>query len=253
MVFLKKMFVSAILLTTALLWFENFQIIHKKNSTPLTVIASPLPMKQRPIALAVKKPIIAKSKILAVPLINQMSPPKLYNGCEVTSLAMILNYNGFHVTKNELAQEINTVPFTYRNGLKGNPNVGFVGDMDDGPGLGVYNGPICELAKKYAGNKVVNLTNSPFTDLLKNISEGEPVWVIATSTYAPISVFAPWPTPQGTIYISFSEHSVVMTGYDDKYIYINNPYGIKNQKVNRQSFQKAWEQMGCQAIVIEKS
>src|ERR1700726_1372539 len=44
-----------------------------------------------------KQPFLAKSKILDVPLINQMDPPHLYNGCEVTSLAMILNYNEYHV------------------------------------------------------------------------------------------------------------------------------------------------------------
>ncbi len=43
---------------------------------------------------------------LDVPLINQMDSPKLYNGCEVASLAMILNYSGYHVTKNELANEV---------------------------------------------------------------------------------------------------------------------------------------------------
>ena len=84
---------------------------------------------------------------------------------------MILNYNGYHVTKNELANNIKTVPLTYSNGLKGNPNEGFVGNMENGPGLAVYNGPIYDLAKKYAGSKVVNLTNDPFTDLLKRVSK----------------------------------------------------------------------------------
>ena len=140
-----------------------------------------------------------KSKILNVPLINQLDAPKLYNGCEVTSLAMILNYNGYHVTKNELANNIKTVPLTYSNGLKGNPNEGFVGNMENGPGLAVYNGPIYDLAKKYAGSKVVNLTNHPFTDLLKRVSQGEPVWIITTATFAPVSDFEKWQTPQGTI------------------------------------------------------
>jgi uncharacterized protein YvpB len=191
-------------------------------------------------------------RILDVPLITQMSAPNLYNGCEVTSLAMILNYNGYHVTKNELANNIARVPLTYQSGLKGNPNVGFVGNMEVGPGYAVYNGPIYNLARKYAGDEVVNLTNHPFTDLLARVDQGEPVWVITTSSFAPVSDFKTWKTPQGTIRITFSEHSVVITGYDANYIYINNPYGQKNQRVNRSSFEKAWVQMGSQAIVIEK-
>ena len=108
------------------------------------------------------------------------------------------------------------------------------------------------MAKKYAGNEVVNLTNQPFTDLLVRVSQGEPVWIITTETFSPVSEFKQWKTPQGTMSITYSEHSVVITGYDANYIYINNPYGQKNQRLNRSSFERAWEQMGKQAIVIEK-
>lgn len=191
-------------------------------------------------------------KILDVPLITQMSAPQLYNGCEVTSLAMILNYNGYQVTKNQLADNIARVPITYQNGLHGNPNAGFVGNMEVGPGYSVNNGPIYNLAVKYAGNEVVNLTNHPFTDLLARVYQGEPVWIITTSSFAPVSDFQTWNTPQGTTQVSLSEHSVVITGYDANYIYINNPYGQKNQKLDRSIFEKAWVQMGSQAIVIEK-
>lgn len=219
---------------------QEKQPIPEKQSIPEK---QPIPNKQ---------PIPEKSKILDVPLINQMAPPQLYNGCEVTSLAMLLNYFGYKVTKNELALKIKTVPFRYKDGKRGNPNIGFVGDMFDGPGLGVYNGPIYELAKRYAGDKVVNLTKSPFTDLLKKIDQGMPVWIITTSKFAPVSVFQNWNTPEGKIQITFSEHSVIITGYDEHFIYINNPYGIKNEKLNRETFQKAWEQMGSQAITINK-
>ena len=44
------------------------------------------------------KVVHKKRVVLNVPLINQMDDPKLYNGCEVTSLAMVLNYNGIDVT-----------------------------------------------------------------------------------------------------------------------------------------------------------
>ena len=43
-------------------------------------------------------------------LYNQMDAPRLYNGCEVTSLAMLLHYNRYeHVTKNKLANEVKRV------------------------------------------------------------------------------------------------------------------------------------------------
>jgi uncharacterized protein YvpB len=124
--------------------------------------------------------------------------------------------------------------------------------MEVGPGYAVYNGPIYNLARNYAGEEVINLTNHPFTDLLARVYQGEPVWIITTSSFAPVSDFQTWKTPQGTIQISLSEHSVVITGYDANYIYVNNPYGIKNQKINRSTFEKAWVQMGSQAIVVEK-
>lgn len=197
------------------------------------------------------EPAIPDSIILNVPLINQMDSPQLYNGCEVTSLAMVLNYHGVNVTKNALADQISKVPLHYDNGENGNPNVGFVGDMVYGPGLGVYNGPIYTLAKSYVGDKAVNLTNSSFDEILKNVGQGLPVWVITTADFIPVSDFQQWNTPQGMMQVSYSEHSVVITGYDPNYIYINNPYGNKNEKVDRTGFKEAWQQMGSQAVVIK--
>lgn len=188
--------------------------------------------------------------LLDVPLINQMENPRLYNGCEVTSLAMILNFKGIPVTKNELANTIKKVPLQYENGLRGNPNEGFVGNMEDGPGLGVYHGRIFDLATKYAEGRVENLTGEPFEILLKEVAAENPVWVISTSNFVPVSNFVTWNTPQGQVEITFSMHSGVITGFDKDYIYVNNPYGYKNQKIARDQFIAAWEQMGSQAIVI---
>lgn len=191
---------------------------------------------------------IVEEALLDVPLLNQMDAPQLYNGCEVTSLAMILNYKGIPVTKNQLAQEIVRVPLNYNSGENGNPNTGFVGNMEVGPGLGVYHEPIFKLAQKYLN--AADLSNSSFDQLLKEIANGNPVWVITTSTFAPVSEFETWQTPEGTVDITYNMHSVVITGYDSTNIYINNPYGTKNQKVERESFIEAWEQMGKQAVVL---
>lgn len=245
MIPINKILIALFLLILSFLYLE------KTSTGKTTITFQSIPLENKEINLENKQTILSEKKQLNVPLINQMSAPRLYNGCEVTSLAMLLNYHGIKVTKNELANEIQTVPLTYKNGQKGNPNVGFVGDMVNGPGLGVYNGPIFHLAERYAHDKVVNLSGSLFTDLLKQIDQGKPVWIITTAKFAPVSVFQKWDTPQGTIDVTFSEHSVVMSGYDENYIYINDPYGYKDRKVERENFQKAWEQMGKQAIVID--
>jgi uncharacterized protein YvpB len=249
---MKKFLVAIIVLFIIFISAKTIYAV-KFDRQATAQVTEAAPLITRTLALISKEaPKLPDSIKLDVPLINQMDAPRLYNGCEITSLAMILNYHGVKVTKNELAKKVKTVPLTYSNGQKGNPNAGFVGDMANGPGLGVYNGPVLEVAQKYVGDRAVNLTNHSFDDVLEEVGQGLPVWIITTSSFAPVSVFQTWNTPQGKIDITFSEHSVVITGYDENYIYINNPYGEKNQKLNRASFIKAWEQMGKQAIVIKK-
>jgi uncharacterized protein YvpB len=199
-----------------------------------------------------RKAVIPDEIILDVPLLKQMDAPRLYNGCEVTSLAMLLNYYKIMVTKNELADKITRVPLKYGDGKNGNPNVGFVGNMEDGPGLGVYHEPIFKLAQSFAvGLKVTDLTKQPFSVLLEKVGQGSPVWIITTASFGPTSEMKTWNTPQGPVDVTYKMHSVVITGYDQDSIYINDPYGFKNRKVDRENFIKAWEQMGSQAVVVE--
>ncbi|MDR7080089.1 uncharacterized protein YvpB [Neobacillus niacini] len=199
------------------------------------------------------KVVLAEEIQLDVPLLNQMDTPRLYNGCEVTSLAMLLQYWGIDVTKNELAAQIPRVPLQYADGKSGNPNMGFVGNMEDGPGLGVYHGPIFYLANSNVNDllHVQNLSNYPFSSVLEKVGQGLPVWVITTTSFSPIPGINTWSTPQGSVEVTYKMHSVVITGYDQEYIYFNDPYGTKNKKANKENFIAAWEQMGSQAIVIE--
>ncbi|MFS0775247.1 C39 family peptidase [Neobacillus sp. 3P2-tot-E-2] len=237
--------VGIVVITGFFLYTNNKETITSEVDVNTGVVEEKILSEQTSVSEDHK---IADEMQLDVPLLNQMDSPRLYNGCEVTSLAMILNYKGISVTKNELAEEITRVPLQYSNGENGNPNTGFVGNMEDGPGLGVYHEPIFELAQKYLN--AADLTNSSFDQLIEELANGNPVWVITTSTFAPISEFETWQTPEGTVDITYNMHSVVITGYDSTNIYINNPYGTKNQKVDRKNFIQAWEQMGKQAVVL---
>ncbi|ANB55915.1 peptidase C39 family protein [Anoxybacillus sp. B7M1] len=196
--------------------------------------------------------------LLDAPLISQL--PELPRGCEVTSLAMLLQDAGVKVDKITLAKQVkkDPTPFQRRNGKVyfGNPHDGFVGDMYSltTPGLGVYHEPIEQLAKKYLPHRIVNLTGSDFSELQKYLSQGSPIWIITNSTFKklPASAFREWDTPSGPIQITYYEHSVVITGYDKDYIYFNDPLKkTKNQKAPKAEFLDAWVQMGRQAITYQ--
>jgi len=192
---------------------------------------------------------------LDVPLIQQF--PELARGCEVTSLAMLLNDAGVTIDKMTLAKQIEKVPFQ-SGGTHGNMNEGFVGDIYsfDNPGLGVYADPIFELGERYLPDRLVNLTGQSPDDMYEWLEQGSPVWVITTSTFKPLPAdsFRTWQTDEGAMKVTYSEHSVVVTGYDDAYVYINDPYANKpNRKLDRVSFEKAWKQMGSQAITYSQA
>lgn len=191
--------------------------------------------------------------LLNAPHIKQN--PELPRGCEVTSLAMLLNHAGVSVDKMTLAKKVKKVPYR-RNGLRGNLNDGFVGNMYsmNQPGIGVYHGPIKDLAESYLPGKVVDFSGQEFDAVLEQLDQKRPVWVLVTSTYnvVPESRWTTWKTSSGPLKITFKMHSVLVTGYDANYIYVNDPLSIKNRKLPRQQFIAGWKQMGKQAITIKK-
>jgi uncharacterized protein YvpB len=227
----------------------GYNLMEEKNNEPVKTLAAEFHSETRH-APKMKNDIIKDEILLDVPLFNQMDAPRLYNGCEVTSLAMLLNFEGYHVTKNELANKIDTVPLRYNDGRYGSPYAGFVGDMANGPGLGVYNGPIFKLAQSYAGEKAENLTGQSFDEIMKKVSAGSPVWIITTASLSPAASFEDWDTAEGTVKVTFNMHSVVITGYDEEHIYVNDPYGTKDRKADKDAFIKAWKMMGSQAVAV---
>lgn len=194
---------------------------------------------------------VENGKLIVVPHIQQM--PELPRGCEVTSLAMLLQYAGVTVDKMTLADEITTIPFLDANGLRGNPNDGFVGDIYsfDNPGYGVYHAPIAALAQSYLPDRIIDLTGGSIDSVYNMIDKGSPVWVITNSRFSqlPESEFTTWQTSSGEIQITYREHSVLVVGYDENNVYINDPLADQPYTaVPRDSFEDSWIQMGKQAI-----
>jgi uncharacterized protein YvpB len=196
-------------------------------------------------------------KILGVPLISQL--PALPRGCEVTSLAMLLNYKGVDVDKMTLAQQIrkDPTPHSIVDGVVhfGNPNYGFVGDMKNinNPGYGVYSAPIYDLLKEYYfPNDAIKLTGADFEDVLQFVYHGSPVWVVINTrfVYLPPYQFQTWQSPSGPIDVTMRMHAVVVTGFDEYRIYFNDPLNLHITSASRSDFIAAWEQMGSHAVTV---
>lgn len=187
--------------------------------------------------------------------------PQLPTGCEVTSLSMLFTAIGHPVDKMILARKEPTDPTKRVSGPKGsivywgNPNVGFVGDVySQFNGYGIFHGPIVTLINEILPGRAEDLTGLPFTDILSVVAHGTPVMVWTTATFKPTSMWETWNSKEGIVRATMEEHAVLLVGYDQTQLFVNDPLnGTKAVPVNRQQFIAAWEQLGKQAVTIKKN
>ncbi|WP_061995973.1 C39 family peptidase [Clostridium sp. ATCC 25772] len=190
-----------------------------------------------------------------VGIIKQL--PELKNGCEVTSVAMMLNHSGIKVDKMTLAEKVkkdNTKIEYDENGniVKwGNPDIGFVGDITGvSSGYSVNPIPLLDLVNQYV--KGINLTNLDYSYIEKSLSENRPVVVWVTSDFTSPQINTSWKNNGETVTAYFNQHAVLLTGYDSEYLYYNDPLtGKVNDKIEKGKFLKIWTNTGRKAITCE--
>jgi len=201
---------------------------------------------------------LPKSILIDAPLISQL--PELKNGCEVTSLAMMLNYAGIEVDKMTLAKKVekDTTPPTYdKNGniLEwGDPDKGFVGDITgDEPGYSVDPEPLLGLINQYLPDKAIDLTGVSYDEIEKTLSNKIPIVVWVTCDFKNPSKNTQWDSDGETVNATFSQHAVLLTGYDADNIYYNDPHSnTKNKKVSKTNFIEIWKTLGTKALSYRK-
>lgn len=175
--------------------------------------------------------------------------------CEVASLLMALEFRGVTTTESELIKELPVSdPGPRRaNDVWGDPNLGFVGNIDgrmpDG-GYGVYEQPIYDLATKYRPAKI--LTNATLDDVIKELGNGNPIVVWGVSG---VGKDISWTTPDGkAISAKMDEHARTLIGYTGD---SNNPqllilldpiYGEIRMTVN--DFMANWGKLDERAVVV---
>ena len=175
--------------------------------------------------------------------------------CEVASLLMALNYKGANVTEDELIQQLPISDPSPRqsNNIWGDPNLGFVGNIDGtmpNTGYGVYEQPIYDLAIKFRPAKII--TAETLTNLITELSNGNPivVWGVVGAG-KDIS----WKTSEGkTITAKLDEHARTLIGFtgtsdNPKMMILMDPiYG--EIRLSVADFLKNWEMLSKKAIAI---
>lgn len=191
-------------------------------------------------------------KIKGVPIINQF--PELPTGCEATALTMLLRKFGVSVTKQKVADKIPRVALPYyKNGVRygGDPNVGFVGNPYSVYSYGVFEKPILQVINKYLPGKAENLTGKSFNELLQIVKGGRPVMIWATINMNNVVYKQSWKLSTGQNFRwPGKEHAMVLIGYDNTYVYVNDPYTGSEQKYKREVMINRYNALGKKAVTV---
>lgn len=175
--------------------------------------------------------------------------------CEAAALLMALNYRGANITESQLIKDLPVSdPGPRRaNNIWGDPNLGFVGNIDGqvpNGGYGVYEQPIYNLAAKYRSAKII--TNTTLDGLITELVNGNPivVWGVVGNG-RDIS----WKTIDGKVIpAKLDEHARTLIGYTGE---SNNPQLLILQdpiygeiRMNIKDFLANWAMLDKRAVVI---
>lgn len=176
--------------------------------------------------------------------------------CETAALRMALNYYGTKVTEDKLLESLHfdTRKAKSPEGIWGDPEIGFVGDVNGsvfkGTGYGVYDKPILDLALKYRPSFVME--NAKLEEVLEEVKNGHPVIVWGLlSRRKPIV----WKTKDGKVIEAHpGEHARVVTGFygttsnPTKIILMDPIYG--KIRMSKEQFLSDWKVMKNKTVAV---
>lgn len=170
--------------------------------------------------------------------------PELPNGCEVTSLAMAMNYQGYAADKCDLSDNYLPKSDTW----KADPEYEYLGEPRR-YGYYCFASCLCTAVDRYnaaCGTDVLyrDLTGTDASELYVQIDHDDPVIVWGT-----LGWYAPSKDVTG-LYCNL--HCVVLCGYTATTVTVADPV-FGNTVLDRARFERVWMQMGSRAIVIGKS
>lgn len=213
--------------------------------------------KQNPL-IKVQTFNVQSENPLSVPIL--MQNPELPHGCEITSLAAILNYYGMTSDKVELAEKYMPSGKVTKKGnqLFGpDPNEAYAGDPSSQTGgYYVYAPPIVEAAnrvlfKHNSNYRAMDLTDAPRDEILSYVESGVPVLIWVTIDLKKPRTNGNWiinkTNENHPIFRNL--HAVVLTGYKNGKVTVMNPLE-GNQSIDADLFFQRYKELGSHALVI---
>lgn len=191
-----------------------------------------------------------------------MQRPELPTGCEVTSLAILLNALGYPADKLELSRNyLPKMQFYYEDGVLHGADfrTAFAGDPESEYSYGCWAPCIVTAANAYlsavgAGASARDITGTPLESLFGCIDSGVPVMIWITSDgLLPSAPSDVWTTPGGyTVQWLKNEHCVVLTGYDpgSGLVYVSDPL-VGNTSYDMTLLNARYAELGQQCVIIE--
>lgn len=178
--------------------------------------------------------------------------PELPTGCEITSLTTVLNYYGYNVSKEVMADD-------YLKKGYGSYYKMFLGNPRDEHSFGCMAQPIVNAANKYfidvlSSKRAVNVSGSEFETILEYVSKEIPmiVWNTIDMKEAFVSTELEL---DGEKYEWISpEHCVVVIGYnlEKNEVYVSDPWTGTVTR-NLTVFKERYNSLNKQAVYINKN
>lgn len=227
--------------------------------------APPINCNSPSVDLKVKQPAAVQPESCYIEMDNIQQLPELPAGCEVTSLAIVLNYLDYSVSKTRLAD--NYLPcsddfYTGSNGELYGPNQNdvFAGDPHSNQ-YGCYAPVIVRTANSYlkeCGSEYTarDISGENPEGLYRYVLDGTPVIVWATIQMREIPSYIEWfdSETEERLRIPNRQHCLVLVGVDGETLTFNDPYDSRGiVQYPKSLFEQRYNEVGKQAVVLTAS
>lgn len=198
-----------------------------------------------------------KGFAINVPVVKQN--PELPNGCEITALTSVLNFYGYKVSKEVMADKyLPKEPLVTRDGrLYGpDPNVSYAGNPRETTGRYCYTAPLIAAGEKYLRSRItelkfIDLTTSTSEEIIDRVNNNIPVIIWVTIGMEPLNMSTGWYRSDTQEYNKAPNnlHCVVLTGANEDQVFVMDPLRGK-MTYDRQVFFDAYQSLGSWAMML---